>query len=257
MAKRRKKTAQQLARQKEEKNLKRRLRRIIKKTETQYGYKVEIDINEYLKNRKKPLSAKQLNQLRGDKLTLLVDKKSNIVFIDSENKQTVVSLKEFKGVVKKYEKATELAKKYKSTSEIGKPNKILSYKGYKHYKEHIEKAATVKYWQERNNRMIDNFMQSFSYLGTNSVGYKMMADKINKMSTSAVVDILSSLVDRHYPNITWYFSSNQSEVHSKIDDVFNAFGIPFDASIDYTEPFDNGGYDLEDITDEELDDIPF
>lgn len=255
MAKRRKKTAQQLARQKEERNLKRRLNRIISKTETKYGYKVEIDINEYLKNRKKPLTAKQLNQLRGDKLSMLVDKRSNIVFIDSENKQSVVPMSEFKDVVKNYEKAVKLSKKYKSDVEIGKPDRILSYSGYKHYKKHIEKAATAKYWIEKNNRMVDNFMQSFSYLGVNSYGYKLMAEKLNKMSTSAIVDVLRSLVDRHYPNITWYFSSNQSEVHAKINDVFNAFGIPFDASIDYSEPFD--GNDYEEVTDEELEDLPF
>ena len=112
-----------------------------------------------------------------------------------------------------------------------------------------------EYWIEKNNRIVDNFMQSFSYLGTNSYGYKLMAEKLNKMSTSSIVDVLRTLVDRHYPNITWYFSSNQSEVHAKIDDVFRAFGIEFDASIDYTEPYDGNDYD--DVTDEELEDLPF
>lgn len=255
MAKAKHKTAQQKLKQKERRNLRRRTQTAIKNLERELSHTVEFDLTEFLTNRRKPLSAQQLSTLRGEKLLRAIEKHGRVVFKEGES----VTMREYNEVLKTVAKAQKLAKEIDSRKEIKPPTAVESVRGFTKFKEFVNRAATTTYWREVGNRMIDNFMESMSALGTTSIGYVMVARQIKKLGKAETVRRLTELVysgvEAHI-SVAYYFSSNQEEVQKNLKDVFDFLGIPWDGDINYgadinaPESEKRGG--MESATDEEV-----
>lgn len=256
MAKAKQKTAQQMLRQKEQRNLRRRTKTAIRNLEKELNQNIEIDLNEFLQNRSRPLSAKQLSELRGEKLVNLVKREGSVVFDSGD----IVPLKEYNQILKLVEKSQKMAKKYGSTRDIQPPTGVMSVTGLQKFKTFVERTAQSEYWELEREQMIANFLQSLSALGSNSIGYTKIVKRIKRIGKTRTINILSALVDsRRSYSVAYYFASNQEEMKSRLQDIFEAFGIEWDDNVNYmadvkaSKSEQEGGF--EEISDEEIEDI--
>lgn len=256
MAKKKQKTAQQMLRQKEQANLRRRTKTAIKNLERELEHGVEIDLTAYLKNRSRPLSAKQLSELRGEKLTNLIKREGSVVFESGES----LPIKEYDKVIKLVEKSSELAKKFGSTRVIKPPTAVKSLGGFQKFTDFVTQTAEKEFWVVERDRMIGNFLKSLSVLGENSIGYTKVLKRIHRIGKTRTINILSELVkEQRHITVAYYFASNQEEMKSRLSDIFKFFGIKFDENINYmadvTAPKKEREGGFEEVSDEELKNI--
>lgn len=256
MAKKKQKTAQQMLRQKEQANLRRRTKTAIKNLERELEHGIEIDLTAYMKNRSRPLSAKQLSELRGKKLTNLIKREGSVVFESGES----LPIKEYDKVIKLVEKSREQAKKFGSTRVIKPPTAVTSLGGLQKFTEFVAQTAEREFWFVERDRMIGNFLKSLSVLGVNSIGYTKVLKRIHRIGKTRTYNILCELVkEQRHISVAYYFASNQEEMKSRLHDIFNFFGIKFDENINYMADVKapkkerEGGF--EEVSDEELKNI--
>ena len=97
-------------------------------------------------------------------------------------------------------------------------------------------------------------------MGSNSIGYNKIVKRIKRIGKTRTINILSALVDsRRSYSVAYYFASNQEEMKSRLQDIFEAFGIEWDDNVNYmadvkaSKSEQEGGF--EEISDEEIEDI--
>lgn len=256
MAKAKQKTAQQILRQKEQRNLRRRTKTAIKNLERELNQTVDIDLTSFLQNRSKPLTAKQLSELRGEKLVNLIKREGNVVFESGDS----ITLREYNKVLKLVEKSQKMAKKYGSTRDIQPPTGVTSVEGLRKFKTFVERTSQSEFWEIEREQMIANFLKSLSALGENSIGYTKILKRIKRIGKTRTINILSALVDsRRSYSVAYYFASNQEEMKSRLQDIFDAFGIEWNDDVNYMADVNapkseqEGGF--EEVSDEELENI--
>lgn len=179
------------------------------------------------------MTPKRLESLRGKSLQRFISRYGAVSFDDSSY---IVDLQEHKKLLKKVEKAKELGKDYGSIRPIGSPKHVKSYKGYIRYKEFIEQASKPVYWSETQEKMVDNFMQSMSYMGVNTQGYKLVYNRVKELGVTATAKILQNSVwDFYHITPSFLFSSDPNIIKNTLNIVFEYLGIPYDDNVDYYE----------------------
>lgn len=262
MAKKKARTPQQIKKSKERANLRRRINRAIKNIEKETGQNIFFDVNAFLDNRKKPLTTTQLSELRGPKLAERVKRDALVGLVPKDDgSREYVTFRDYKDLLKQVEKAQKLAQKYHSGSTINPPNAVMTVSGFQNYADFISDASKREYWIAKGNRMIDNFMKSNASLGRDSLGYQLIQKRIKRLGVSRTLEILVQMEsDKHHISASYWFDSDQGMIYSKLGNIFDYLGIPFDPNKNYlANADDKKAQESEwvELTDEETEDLPF
>lgn len=210
---------------------------------------IRFDVKSFIQDRKRPLRPSELAQWRDDRLKTLLVQRAMVQFQPTEQ----IPFKEWKEILQRVSKAQEVAQKYDPGVTIAFPTAVKTKQGAKSQRKYAEKRSKPQYWTEKGNRYVDNFMQSLRMVGTDTNFYKIMVERLNSMSTQEIIAVLNSMQESDADLFIVAFSSNQGAVNQNIDEILEFFGISYDPTYDYL----GKGTDYEELTDEELEDIPF